>query len=123
MRAENARKEDINSNIRPLAYRRAFGIIIPLCLAALMLGGAIISVGNDIYAFVKPDEDISVVIAYSTPSNELSELLQRQGVIKNAFAFNLYLRSKGKGDDALTLSGEWTLNSNMSYREILAELF
>ena len=63
MRAENARKEDINSNIRPLAYRRAFGIIIPLCLAALMLGGAIISVGNDIYAFVKPDEDISVVSA------------------------------------------------------------
>ena len=34
---------------------RALGVIIPLCLLGTMLGGLVIYIANDMYAFVKPD--------------------------------------------------------------------
>ena len=122
MRAENARKEDINSNIRPLAYRRAFGIIIPLCLAALMLGGAIISVGNDIYAFVKPDVGVTLRVDEPLDLASLSRRLQDEGIIKNPTVFSLFIKSKGRQEKLEAFVGEVALNRNMSYREIMLTL-
>ena len=54
---------------------------------------------------------------------ELSTLLREKGIIKNDLVFALYLRSKNKTDSISTLRGEFTLNSAMSYREILQVLF
>ncbi len=107
----------------PMDFKRAFGIIVPMCLVALVIAGIVISVSNDIYAFVKPDE--STVLKIDTPltDKELSDTLQEKNVIKNAFVFRLYLRSKGKANATSSLLGEWTLNSNMSYREIVMEIF
>lgn len=112
-----------NDNVFPIKTRRAIGSILSLCLVALLLSGAIISVANDMYAFVKPNKEIAVRLDTPVSDEELSRLLQSKGVIKNGAVFKLYLRSKGKLDKLGTLTGEWTLNSNMSYREILLEIF
>ena len=112
-----------NDNVLPIQARRAIGSILPICLAALLLSGLIVSVANDMYAFVKPDEEIAVSLDAPVSAKELSRLLQSRGVIKNGAVFGLYLRSKGKLDKLGTLTGEWTLNSSMSYREILLEIF
>ena len=110
----------MHSNPSPISFRRAFGIIIPLCLTALMLGGTIIMIANDAYAFIKPDEEISISISSSLSVAEFSKLLQDKSVIKNSFAFDFYVRSTDNADSISVLTGTWTLNSNMSYREILS---
>lgn len=106
-----------------ISTRTAFGALVPLMLLALMLAGIVISVANDMYAFVKPDENIGVKIIAPLNDSELSKLLRESGVIENELIFTLYLRSKHKDGLVPSLTGEWTLNSNMSYREILSELF
>ncbi len=110
-------------NKLPLSFARAFGIIIPLCLAAVLFAGIIISTSNDIYAFVKPDKQITVTLEQSYDVKDLSELLQDNDVINNAFAFEVYLKSKGLDTNVPHLIGEFTLNSCMSYREIVDEFF
>ena len=103
-------------------YRRAFGVLIPLCLLSLLIACLVISVANDMYAFVKPDVEITVNIPSPMSDKQLSRLLQQNGVINNAAVFSLYLRSKGASEKLGNLSGEIKLNSNMSYREILLEI-
>lgn len=107
----------------PIGFRRAFGIAIPLCLAALILAGAIISVANDVYAFVKPEREIALNVSEPLDARSFSRLLQSSGVINNAFLFEYYLGSHGLDDDVSLLSGDIRLNSRMSYRELVAEIF
>ena len=101
----------------------ALGIILPLCLLGALLGGLVVYVANDMYAFVKPDREITLTLSSPPSEQELSELLKTNGIIENEFIFRLYLRSKNKTDDLTTLTGDLKLNSSMSYREILLELF
>lgn len=101
----------------------AFGKIIPLCLVSIMLAGAVISVANDVYAFVKPQRSVVLNIQEPHDAASLSKLLQAQGVINNAFVFELYLNSHGHSDDILSINGELILNSSMSYRELINEIF
>ncbi len=103
--------------------RRALGIVVPLFLLSVLLACIIISVANDMYAFVKPDKAATLTVPSPITDKQLSHMLKDIGIIKNDFVFYLYLRSKGKSDDISLLLGEWTLNSNMSYREILLEIF
>ena len=106
-----------------IATNRAFSILLPLCLFSILLAGILISVFNDVYAFIKPDSDIPVTVSMPMSDTELSKLLQENGVIKNPTVFKLYLRSKGLSGRLSEITGEWVLNSNMSYREIVLELF
>ena len=106
-----------------ISYKIAFGTVIPLCRLSVLLAGLIISVANDMYAFVKPDRQITVSITEAVNDKDFSYILQQNGVISNAAVFRLYLRSKGKAETISSLRGEWMLNSSMSYREILLEIF
>ncbi len=108
---------------KTVSARRAFGIIIPLFLLSALIACLIISVTNDMYAFVKPDREEKLTVTSPITDKQLSLILKEKGIIKNDFVFYLYMRSKGKSDDISLLLGEWTLNSNMSYREILLEIF
>ena len=116
-------RQNGQEQISPIDFKRAFGAVLPLCLVALMLAGLVISVANDMYAFVKPDEKITVTVDSPVSDGELAGLLKKSGVIENDIAFRLYLRSKNKLEKLSTLTGEWSLNSNMSYREIMLEIF
>ena len=113
-------KTSIDSSI---TFKRAFGIIIPLCLTALMIAGAIISIANDVYAFVKPDNVITVTLEEQRDAKSFSSLLQDNGVINNAFVFAIYLRSHGLEPKLVDIANEITLNSKMNYRELVDEIF
>ena len=112
-----------NKSNHPEAYKREIGVVISLCLFSLMLAGALLSVVNDMYAFVKPDAKITVEITEGMSAFQFAELLRENGAINNSALFALYLRSKNKSDDIAKLSGRWQLNTNMSYREIFKEIF
>ena len=111
-----------SNTVNPITFSKAFGAVIPICLLAIFISGIIISVTNDIYAFVKPDLEIDIVIDADYDAKDFSKLLQANGVIKNAFVFELYLRSKNIYDISPSKNGVLNLNSNMSYRALLEEI-
>ena len=118
-----ARKQTNNSTQKPITLLGAFGKIIPLCLLSIMIAGAIISVANDVYAFVKPQRSVVLYIQEPHDADSFAKLLQSSGVINNAFVFELYLNSHGHSDDVQSLYGEISLDSSMSYRELVNKIF
>ena len=110
-------------HITKISTRRALGALSPLLLISVFIASAVISVANDMYAFVKPDSETNIIIDRELSPKELSSLLREKKIIKNDLVFTLYLRSKKKTDLIPSLRGEFTLNSSMSYREILQILF
>lgn len=109
-------------NTEKNSFARAFGTLIPLALLALLLSALIVSIANDIYAFVKKDSETSMYLSEPCSLDELSKHLKDLGIIKNPTVFKLYVISKGKRSSLESFSGEVELNSNLSYRQILYEL-
>ena len=102
--------------------RRTFAKILPICLFSLFISGFILSVANDMYAFVKDDREVTLWLEEPATLNEISRFLGQKKVVNNPAAFTLYVKSKNKVDTVEGFVGELTVNSKMSYREILAEL-
>ena len=102
--------------------RRVFGSIAVLTLWAILFSATLLSVANDMYAFIKPSDPISVTVSEPMKTRDLSRLLSHHGVINNPTVFSLYLRAKQRTEQAEAFVGTLELNSDMSYREILAEL-
>ena len=102
--------------------RRSFAKILPICLLSLFISGFILSVANDMYAFLKDDEEVVLHIEQPSSLGEFAKILGQKRVVKNPTVFFLYVKSKNKTDTVESFVGELTLNSKMSYREILSEL-
>ena len=105
--------------MRQKPYRYAYAYITVLTLLALLLAGILISVTNDLYAFVKPDAPITLHIDTPRDLRQVAQELDRFGVIRNPAIFEWYVRSKGATERIESFTGELFLNSTMSYREIL----
>ena len=103
-------------------YRYAFSKITVILLSAMLFSGLLISVANDTYAFVKKDEQIVMTLSEGMSLSEIARQMERSGVIANPTVFTMYVRSKHKASAVESFSGDVTLNSAMSYREILAIL-
>ena len=102
--------------------KNTFEIVIMITLLAALISLAVISVANDMYAFVKPDASVTLNIDEPLDLDSMSKLLQSQGVIKNPNVFSLFVKSKGKTDKLESFSGEVVLRQDMSYREIILAL-
>ena len=110
------------STSKPISPRSAFGIAVVICLFSVFLAAFIISVANDMYAFVKNDAETEFTA--DTPMNawDFAYSLSDKGIIKNPYIFYMYSRLSAKADMIESFSGKITLNSNMSYREILQKI-
>ena len=106
-------------NDAPSLYRFAYARLTVLTLIALLFAGLLISVTNDMYAFVKPDRSLSLSLEESVSLSEFSAILSEGGIVQNPTVFRLYVQSKGKTDRLETFRGTLELNASMSYREIL----
>lgn len=92
-----------------------------LCtLIALILTTGIISVANDIFAFIKPDESIIVTIEQGGTTSAIAKTLGNNGVISHPWLFRIY--SKLKHADGQYQYGDYTLNSNLGYDQIISAL-
>lgn len=101
--------------------KRTLSKILPLCFLSLLLAGLICSVANDMYAFVKKDREISLMLDSYASLDDISKSLADKGVVENPDVFKLYVKLKDKEALVEQFSGELKLNSSMSYREILEE--
>ena len=100
--------------------KRALARVIPICFVALLFAGLVCSVANDMYAFVKSDNDVELILEDPLTVNEISDTLARSGVLKKPMVFMLYVKLKNKESVLEEYTGELNLNSSMSYREILS---
>ena len=101
-------------------YRFAFAKILVIVLWALLFAGAVLSVANDMYAFVKPQKEIAFTVESPLSIEELSQQLEQADIVTNPFIFHLYVRSKNKIDRIEAFSGQVSLNTAMSYRELIS---
>ena len=101
---------------------RAFSIILPICVLSLLISGIVITLANDMFAFVKDDMEVTINIDEGSTIQEISDMLFDGGLIRNPEMFTAYVKSKDKVDSVEKFCGEITLNSSMSYRQILLSL-
>ena len=101
---------------------RALAKILPICLFSFFISALILSVANDMYAFVKDDIEVVLQIDDAYSVEEFSRLLADRKIVKNPTVFSLYVKSKNKAEKIENFVGKLTLSAEMSYREILASL-
>ena len=92
--------------------------IVFIIVAACTLAYFAISFLNDVFAFVKEDREVEVVIPEYVTSNELSEILGDAGVIKHPAVFRLYAKLKKIDQKEKTykfVPGKYTVNVNTNY--------
>ena len=100
--------------------RRICALVLPLIFFSFIASALIISLANDIYAFVKPNHSANILIEGGASVYKVAQLLEDNGIINNPAAFTLYVASKDKSERISSFSGEIYLSSSMSYREILS---
>ena len=94
-----------------------YGIIV---LVSLLFTIGIVSVANDVFSFIKPDESIVVNVQQGSSTMTIAKSLKKGGVIKHPLVFTLY--SKLKKADGKYQFGDYTLNSNLGYDQIISKL-
>ncbi len=112
-------KRSDNENLSR-SIKKAMSKLLPICFVALLISALVCSVANDMYAFVKKDNEVNLNVYQSVSLNEMTDILSNRGVINNPDVFKLYVKLKDKKNTIEEFTGEATLNSSMSYREILS---
>ncbi len=105
----------MNSITRALIY------IAGVILTSVLLSVVIISNCNDIFAFVKGDEQYTITIDVGTDLNRLADQLKAMGVIEHKNTFRFYIKYRHKDMDAY-IPGTYTVSSSMSYDQIIAAI-
>lgn len=102
---------------RYLVQVRFYGIIL---IISLLLTFGIVNVANDVFAFVKADKSIVVNIPQGGSTMDIAKALDKAGVIEHPYIFRLY--SNLKKADGTFQYGDYTLNSNLGYDQIISKL-
>ena len=100
-------------------WRTALSRVTVTVLLALFCAALLISLANDLYAFVKPDRPFLLTVNEPLSLSVLSDRLDTGGVVNNPTVFSLYVRSKDRAEELEQFVGTVKLNASMSYREIL----
>lgn len=75
---------------------------------------------NDVFAFSKADEEITIKIPIGSTVKDVSKILDDAGVIEYSSIFKLFVNVSAKNSEFT--AGTHVLNSNMDYRGLLNDL-
>lgn len=104
--------------------RITFGIVylISVLCIGFLLGMTMITVGNDVFAFVKDESLYEITIDDPKMSlHDLSEYLKEEGIIEYPWAFRLYVGLKNEGSISLK-KGTYMISPSYNYDKILVML-
>ena len=76
----------------------------------------VISIGNDVFAFVKSDEAIDVTIPENADIGDIADVLSDNGIIKYPGIFKMYAGIKK--DSGEFIAGDYTVSPSMSYDDL-----
>jgi UPF0755 protein len=79
-----------------------------------------ITVCNDVFAFVKPDNETEVTIPEYATINDIAKILSKNGIIRYPSVFKLY--AKLRHDSGEYVAGGYTVTPSMNYDLLLSEL-
>lgn len=90
-------------------------------MAVLVVSGCLsvfaITVGNDVFAFVKSDQEITISIPEGISVKQLGKILEKNGVIEYGGIFNLYAKLRDK--NPTFVAGEYTVKPSMNYDQLI----
>lgn len=95
--------------------------VIAVVGASLVISLAAIFTANDVFAFVKDNAMQQFYVSENTKLTDLAKDLDKQGIINYGTVFKAYLAVKGDSADDV-LAGEYQLNPNMDYGQIIDKL-
>ena len=90
--------------------------IVAVLVISVFASWTIIEVGNDVFAFVKSDEAVTVVIEEDMTAADVAFLLHENGIIKYPTVYELYVRLKDESTNYLV--GEYEISPSMNYGDI-----
>ena len=119
---EDVKKEIIRENRKERKALTKSSIIYVLCVVAVsvLLSTGIIVGASDIFALNKSDNEYVLNLSDNTGVSYVAKQLKKLGVIESSGIFNFYTAIRYDVDAFKT--GEYILNSNMSYDEIIIKL-
>lgn len=97
--------------------------IVIVLIASAYLSYYIITIGNDIFALVSDNREVTVTIEEGATHENVAELLKSNGIIEYSWVYEIYMNYRGDGDSSNEyVAGEYTLNSNYNYSQIITVL-
>ena len=91
--------------------------IVSILVVSGFLSYFAIIFGNDIFAFVKSEDEITVTISEGTTVKELGDILEENGVIEYSWLFNFYAQLRDK--NPALVAGEYTVQPSMNYDQLI----
>ena len=101
---------------RTSAAKVLFWLVVMLAASGL-LAIFLLRSANDVFGFNKPDEEIAVTIEEGMATSEIAELLNEKGIIDQPLTFRLYAKIRNR--NGVYIAGNYVLNSNMSYDQLI----
>ena len=102
-----------------ISILKAVVYIAFVCVVSAFIAVTVIFVANDVFAFVKTDKAVEIVLPDNVTLDRLSEILYDNGVIEYPTVFKFY--AKIKKDNQKYIGGTYTVNPMMNYDFLLAE--
>ena len=90
--------------------------IVAVLVISVFASWTIIEVANDVFAFVKSDEAVTVVIEEDMTATDVAQMLYENGIIKYPTVYELFIRLKEESTDYLV--GEYEISPSMNYGDI-----
>ena len=90
--------------------------IVAVLVISVFASWTIIEVANDVFAFAKSDEAVTVVIEEEMTANDVAQMLYENGIIKYPTMYELFIRRKEESTDYLV--GEYEISPSMNYGDI-----
>ena len=90
--------------------------IVAVLVISVFASWTIIEVANDVFAFAKSDEAVTVVIEEEMTANDVAQMLYENGIIKYPTMYELFIRLKEESTDYLV--GEYEISPSMNYGDI-----
>ena len=111
----------IKSQKRPIGKKLAISILVILVIVIVAACSAALWYKTSLGP-TNPNDNTSYTFAVSegTTTRVIAQNLEDQGLIKNAFAFRVYMRLEAEDKNIRT--GTYSINKTMSVQEIVAEL-
>ncbi len=119
--AEDNELEDDEETPASSAVKSIIKAVVYIVLVAAVAGILsyyIIAFGNDMYAFVKSDEQIEVEIPEYATVEDISRILGDSGIVKYPSLMNIYANLKNIDEEYEFKEGIYTVNGMMNYDEL-----
>ncbi len=112
------KRKTVNSGIVSALVKTCLYLVFVIIVSAFA-GFYVISIGNDVFAFVKPEEPVTISVPEDATIEDIGTILHEGGIIKYPGIFKFY--AELKEDDGEFIAGEYEVSPKLNYDQLLSE--